>query len=310
MLRGRESRRVLAVVRRTAVMLVVASRLVLAGPVPPPASGARAAATARVLIGAGRYRPLWRQPVPGASRDTVRRAVVATDVGAFLLDQHAVTNDDFLAFVRAHPEWRRSRVSRLFADASYLHHWRGDLDPGPQAPGRSPVVYVSWFAARAYAAAQGGRLPTVAEWERVAAADETRRDATRDARFLTRVREFYARPAPAVLPAVGSTYRDVWGIDDMHGLIWEWTLDFNSALVSGESRADGSLDRSLFCGAGASGAADFADYAAFMRFAYRASLEARYTTAQLGFRVAYDAPATGTARTRAAPAPIRKAGLP
>ena len=59
-------------------------------------------------------------------------------------------------------------------------------------------------------------------------------------------------------------------------------------LVSGESRADASLERGLFCGAGASGASDFADYAAFMRFGYRASLQARYTTAQLGFRSAYD----------------------
>ncbi len=254
----------------------------------------------RVRIEGGRYRPLWRQPVPGTSRDTLRRAVVAVDVRTFLLDQHAVTNADYLEFVRAHPEWRRSRVSRLFADASYLHHWRGDLDPGAGAPERSPVVYVSWFAARAYAASVGGRLPTVAEWERTAAADETRRDASRDARFLTRVREFYSRPSPAVLPEVGHTFRNVWGVDDMHGLIWEWTLDFNSALVSGESRADGSLDRTLFCGAGAAGAADFADYAAFMRFAYRASLEARYTTAQLGFRVAYDAP-TNAAPTNAAP---------
>jgi formylglycine-generating enzyme required for sulfatase activity len=261
------------------------------------AASLHAAPAERVRIEGGRYRPLWRQPVPGASRDTVRRAVVATDVRPFLLDRHAVTNADFLEFVRNHPEWQRSRVSRLFADASYLHHWRGDLVPGPGAPMASPVVYVSWFAARAYAAAQGGWLPTVAEWELAASADETRRDASRDPRFLERIREWYARPVPAVMPAVGSTFRNAWGVDDLHGLVWEWTLDFNSALVSGESRADGSLDRSLFCGAGASGAADFADYAAFMRYAYRSSLEARYTTAQLGFRVAYDAPAA-PGRTR------------
>jgi formylglycine-generating enzyme required for sulfatase activity len=249
-----------------------------------------AAAPDRVRIAGGRYRPLYRQSVRGTGRDTLVKAIVAVDVPPFLLDRRAVTNAEFLAFVSAHPEWRRSRVSRLFADESYLHHWRADLDPGPAAPEHSPVVHVSWFAARAYAAAAGGRLPTVAEWELVAAADETRRDASRDAGFLDRVREWYARPSPAVLPAVGSTYRNAWGVDDMHGLVWEWTLDFNSALVSGESRGDASLERGLYCGAGASGAADFADYAAFMRFAYRASLAARYTTAQLGFRVAYDEP--------------------
>ena len=94
------------------------------------------------------------------------------------------------------------------------------------------------------------------------------------------------RPAPAELPAAGRGPANAWGVRDLHGVVWEWTLDFNSALVSGESRADASLERSLYCGAGASGATDFADYAAFMRFAHRASLEADYTTALLGFRTA------------------------
>lgn len=240
----------------------------------------------RVRIAGGLYRPLYRQPVPGTSRDTVRRQTVAVRVVPFELDRTPVTNADYLAFVRAHPEWRRSRVSRLFADETYLVHWRGDLDPGPRAPAESPVVHVSWFAARAYAAAHGARLPTIAEWELAAAADEKRTDATRDPAFLEKVREWYARPAVSVLPAVGQGPPNAWGVQDLNGLVWEWTLDWNSALVSGESRADASLERSLYCGAGASGAADFADYAAFMRFAYRASLEARYTTAQLGFRTA------------------------
>ena len=246
--------------------------------------------TDRARIEGGLYRPLYRQPVPGARRDTLLRRTVAQRVAPFEIDRTPVTNAQFLEFVRAHPEWRRSRVSRLYADASYLVHWRGDLELGPGAPPRSPVVHVSWFAARAYAAAQGGRLPTVAEWELVAAADGTRRDATRDPAFLARLREWYSRPAAPVLPAVGRDAPDVWGVHDLHGLVWEWTLDFNSALVSGESRGDASLDRSLYCGAGASNAADFSDYAAFMRFAYRASLEAHYTTGQLGFRTARSGP--------------------
>jgi formylglycine-generating enzyme required for sulfatase activity len=76
----------------------------------------------------------------------------------------------------------------------------------------------------------------------------------------------------------------VYGISDLHGLVWEWTLDFNSSLVTGESRGDGSLERSLYCGSGAAGAADFEDYAALMRYAFRSSLEARYAVGNLGFR--------------------------
>ena len=252
-----------------------------------PTAGAGTAPTpesAMARIPGGAYRPLYRQPVRGANRDTVLRRVVPVAVESFELDRFPVTNEEYLAFVRAHPEWRRSRVSRLFADRSYLAHWRGDLDPGPGAPSRSPVVNVSWFAARACLAAQGKRLPTVAEWELAAAADETRPDATKDARFLERIRAWSSRPTPAVQPPVGGRFRNLWGVEDLHGLVWEWTLDFNSALVSGESRGDASLEKSLYCGAGATNAGDFGDYAAFMRFALRASLEAKYTTANLGFR--------------------------
>jgi formylglycine-generating enzyme required for sulfatase activity len=239
-------------------------------------------------IPAGSYAPLFR----GAARDSAESPGPARriPVAAFDLDVHPVTNAEFLAFVRAHPEWRRSRIKRLFAEDTYLSHWSGDLELGPRASAASPVVNVSWFAAKAYCAAQGKRLPTVDEWERAAAASATRADGSSDEGFLQMVSAWYARPVPDVLPAVGSTFRNAFGVWDLHGLVWEWTLDFNSALVTGESRGDAALERRLYCGSGAVGAADFRDYAAFMRFAFRGSLEARYVVPSLGFRAARDVP--------------------
>lgn len=248
----------------------------------------RRSGTDLVAIPGGRYRPLYRQPSGPATLD---RRVASARVESFRMERRPVTNAEFLAFVHQHPEWRRSRVSRLFADTGYLKHWRGDLDPGPRAPAASPVVDVSWFAARAFLAARGERLPTVAEWEYVALADERVRDASGDPRFLARLRDAYEQPAPRVWPPVGRGWRNVYGVEDLHGLVWEWTLDFDSALVTGESRADGTVDRNLYCGGGAASAADFRDYAAFMRFAFRGSLEARYTTSSLGFRGVLDAAA-------------------
>jgi formylglycine-generating enzyme required for sulfatase activity len=249
---------------------------------------ADAPATAMVRIPAGTYLPLYTPPPDPNRTDTrvarrtptrQRRAVAAFD-----MDVYPVTNAQYLAFVRDHPEWRRSRVQRLFADDAYLRHWRGDLELGDEAPASSPVVNVSWFAARAYLRALGKQLPTVDQWEYAAAASERQRDASRDPAFLERLRVWYARPAAARLPAVGSTFRNVYGVSDLHGLIWEWTLDFNSALVSGESRANSDVDRALYCGGAAAGAADFENYAAFMRYAFRSSLEARYDVGTLGFR--------------------------
>ena len=243
--------------------------------------GAQAVGMRRVP--AGSYLPLYAAPqVTKEGQKNGPRSRVA--VKAFDMDEHAVTNADYLAFVTAHPEWRKSRVKPLFADAAYLRHWKGDLELGPDAPAQSPVVYVSWFAARAYLTAAGKQLPTVDQWEYAAAASESSRDASREPGFLERLRLWYGRPTPVPIPPVGSSFRNIYGLQDLHGLIWEWTVDFNSSLVSGESRADSALDRQLYCGSGATGASDFEDYAAFMRYAFRSSLEARYTVGNLGFR--------------------------
>lgn len=234
-----------------------------------------------VRVPAGSYLPLYRQPTKdGETRGVARRRQVA----AFEMDTHPVTNADYLAFVHQHPQWRKSQAKRLFVDGAYLAHWTGDLELGATAPPASPVVNVSWFAARAYLRAQGKELPTVDQWEYVAAASETSRDAARRPVFLDRLRVWYGQSAAQPLPPVGSGFRTVYGASDLHGLVWEWTLDFNSALVTGESRGDSSLERTLFCGSGAMGAADFENYPAFMRYALRSSLEARYSVGSLGFR--------------------------
>jgi len=237
-----------------------------------------AAPVTMVSIPAGTYVPLSR-----TEKDPAKVAVAA-----FLLDERPVTNAEFLAFVTAVPKWRRSQVSPLFADSSYLAQWAGDLEPGPSAPADSPVVRVSWFAARAYARWAGKRLPTTAEWELAAGAGYTRPDGRNDEELNHDLYAWLARPVPAVLPAVGLGRPNLHGVRDLHGLVWEWVEDFNSAMVTGESRADSGLERNLFCGAGAVGAKDTGDYAAFMRQALRSSLKANNTTTSLGFRCARD----------------------
>lgn len=214
--------------------------------------------------------------VPGGVFTNLYRDQGVVVVDAFAMDEVPVTNAEFLQFVTEHPQWRRSQIKRLFADTSYLAHWQDDLVLGPEAPPDSPVVRVSWFAARAYADAQGKRLPTLAEWELAAQPDQSNN--------VARILAWYGKPVRGTLPPVRSTFRNPLGVWDLHGLVWEWIDDFNTALVTGESRADAGLERDLFCGSGALGASSFADYAAFMRYAFRSSLQARYTVPNLGFR--------------------------
>lgn len=255
---------------------VLAAVLALAGP--PIASAAAAADPAGwVKIPAGRY-------TSALAYEDITGPIA---VEAFALQRTLVTNAGFLAFVRAHPEWQRGRAPALFAEPRYLQHWAGATDLGAAKP-QQPVVNVSWFAAQAYCEAQGGRLPTWSEWEYVAAADETRKDARADPAWRERILAWYSVPSNRPLPDVGLGEANAYGVEDMHGVAWEWTEDWSAMLVSNDSREQGDPDSMRFCGAGALSMQDRENYAILMRVAMLSSLEGHDTTGNLGFRCARD----------------------
>lgn len=235
----------------------------------------------RAVLGPGQFASVL-PPAPDQPNAKVKR---------FRLDRTPVTNAQFLVFVRAHAEWRRDRVARLFADEQYLSHWRDALALGDIARPSQPVTHVSWFAAKAYCEAQKARLPTWYEWEFAAAADEKSPDARGDPAWRQKILGWYAQPTSShALSDVGQSTANYYGLHDMHGLIWEWVLDYNALLVSNDSREQGGGDRSRFCGEGALSLADRENYAVLMRIALLSSLQASQTTANLGFRCATEAP--------------------
>lgn len=228
------------------------------------------------FIAGGYYSPLY-----GKEEDKKK-------IEPFYMDKHAVTNREFLEFVTANPKWQRDNVKELFADKSYLSHWKNNLELGENVNPNSPVTNVSWFAAKAYAKWAGKRLPTVAEWEYAASASATKQYGGDDPETINKILEWYSKRSAARLPEVGSTDKNYWGVYDLFGLVWEWNFDFNTALVTGESRGDSNLEKNLFCGSGAANAKDVNNYPAFMRYGYRSSLKANYTVPNLGFRCAKD----------------------
>ncbi len=230
------------------------------------------------LVGPATYRPTY-PPTPEESEIAVP---------AFWLDSLPATNADFLAFVRANPRWAQGAPSQLFAERGYLRDWAGPLEPGSLAPLDHPVVHVSWFAARAYCAWRGKRLPTTDEWELAATASETQADARADEAFTRRILTWYATAGSRPARRAGLGAANAWGVRDMHGLVWEWTSDFNSQLVASDNRENGGADTLRFCGAGALRAGDVDDYAAFMRIAFRSSLNGSFVTGTLGCRCALD----------------------
>src|SRR5262249_18556276 len=117
-------------------------------------------------------------------------------VSPFYLDIYPVTNAQYVAFIQANARWRRSQVSPLVASAVV----------------ERPVTYVPWFAARAYCRWQQKRLPSTVEWEFVARASATAPDGSKDPAYQARLLEWYALPAAAMPPLIGSGQKNYWGI--------------------------------------------------------------------------------------------------
>jgi sulfatase modifying factor 1 len=227
--------------------------------------------------------------IPGGSFESVLppgKDIATVDVAPFSLDRVPVTNAEFLGFIHGHPQWRRDRIARLFADDGYLSHWESATRLGAAAGAADPVTRVSWFAAKAYCEAQGARLPDWYEWEYAAAASETSTDARRDPQWRQRILNWYAQPSSRPISRVWLGAANVYGVHDLHGLVWEWVMDYNALLVSSDNREQGGADRLRFCGEGALSASDRENYAVLMRIAFLSSLEVRYTTGNLGFRCA------------------------
>lgn len=228
-----------------------------------------------VKIKGGKYIPLY-----GANNQKVT-------IDDFSMDVYPVTNQEFLEFVKEHPEWQRSKALKLFVEDNYLKNWKSDTILNSNQNLKSPITNISWFAAKNYCEAQNKRLPTVDEWEYVAMSNETMPDARTLKTYNEFILSWYEKPKTNV-QTIGSTFQNYWKVYDMHGLVWEWTSDFNAVLISGESRKDVDNDSNLFCGSAAVNATDLMNYAAFMRYAIRGSLKAKYTMKNLGFRCVKD----------------------
>lgn len=228
-----------------------------------------------VVIKGGSYQPFY-------GTDSI-----LVEVQDFMLDERPVTNKEFLDFVQKNPKWKRSNVKAVFADKTYLKDWQDDETLPKDADPEAAVTFVSWFAAKAYAKSAGKRLPTLDEWEYVAMADESSKNArdkpTYSAHLINLYNEKNRQKNKVKLSAP-----NYWQVYNMFDLVWEWTDDFNSIMTTSDSRTSEFDDKGLFCASAATSTTDVLNYASFMRYAFRSSLKADYTVGNLGFRCAKD----------------------
>lgn len=173
----------------------------------------------------------------GFTPDLMSKPSHYVEVSPFVIDTKEVTNAEFKRFVDQNPAWSPERIKDEYHNGEYLKHWEGGA-PRPGTEDR-PVVYVSWFAAQAYAQFVGKRLPRECEWE-MAAAGGTRGQKYwwgnySDAKKA--VYEFYIekRPAP-----VGSFPPNGYNLFEILGNVSEWVQD--SYTPSFYSESDGKKD--------------------------------------------------------------------
>ena len=147
--------------------------------------------------------------------------VHTVDVNAFYIHKYEVTNAQYKNFVEANPQWQKNSIPRKFHNGEYLKLWKDNTYP----PGKEnhPVVYVSWYAAMAYAKWAGRRLPTEAEWEKAA------RGGLVGTKYpwgdvIDDSMANYGGEFGDTKP-VGSYAPNDYGLYDMTGNVMEWCLD-------------------------------------------------------------------------------------
>lgn len=227
----------------------------------------------------------WQLEIPAGSFHSVLPEVVGEpiEVESFYLDETAVTNQAFQKFLIENPRWTPSEIPKLYAESGYLKNFGDGISYDDKTIDDKPVTRVSWYAANAYCGWQGGRLPTLNEWEYAAQAMDFESPTEAD-QFSLDLIGWYSAVDANQTNAVGSTgIENRYGVKDMFGLVMEWVEDFKPPIADNLSLDCGTVGRMQ-------GTSSMYGYAMSIRYITRMSFKPTSTTGMLGFRCAYDAP--------------------
>ena len=217
---------------------------------------------------------------PGLPRDVFAAETPQHQVklGAFYIDRHEVTNEEYREFLVSNPSWKPTASPPPESNGSYLQDW--SMSNYPTGEEDRPVAYITWYSADAYCKWRGGRLPTEAEWEFAASGGLDRPEYPWGNLPPTPTSGNWSETGKKKTTDVGEFDPNGYGLYDMAGNVWEYTSD---RWPDASPNAANSGARYVIKG-GSYGAA-----AVNLRVRYRDSHPALGSGPHVGFRCAKDA---------------------
>lgn len=206
-------------------------------PAPPPHSPGLPALQVQVPAGEfwmGRTRLWLMDEIGWQIRERFDdRPVHRVRLDAFSIDAREVTNTRYAAFL----------ASPAGKGAAPPFHWGGPTPP--KGKDDLPVYNVTWHDAVRYCSAQGGRLPTEAEWEYAARAGAADLDYPWGNEYADGPSEpgtpatKRAHSGSSIGPVKVSSFApNALGLYDVSGNVWEWTADWYDLHYYAESPVD------------------------------------------------------------------------